>query len=135
MKWTTSRRVPARRTSTASCRAKRTRSSPGGGTIINSVLQVIVNVVDFGMTAQQAVDEPRFHHQWLPDEVGWEAFEFPRDTWDALVKMGYVFHKTPGLVSSKTPGTIGDTETIAFDADGVRLGASDGRRGGAAVGW
>jgi gamma-glutamyltranspeptidase/glutathione hydrolase len=109
--------------------------SPGGGTIINSVLQVIVNVVDFGMTAQQAVDEPRFHHQWLPDEVGWEAFEFPRDTWDALVKMGYVFHKTPGLVSSKTPGTIGDTETIAFDADGVRLGASDGRRGGAAVGW
>src|ERR1051326_959149 len=52
----------------------------------------------------------------------------------ALVKMAYVFHKTPGLVSSKTPGTIGDTETIAFDADGVRLGASDGRRGGAAVG-
>jgi len=93
--------------------------SPGGGTIINSVLQVIMNVVDFGMTAQQAVDEPRFHHQWLPDEVGWEAFEFPRDTWDALVKMGYVFHKTPGLVSSKTPGTIGDVETIAFDADGL----------------
>jgi len=109
--------------------------SPGGGTIINSVLQVIVNVVDFGMTAQQAVDEPRFHHQWLPDEVGWEAFEFPRDTWDALVKMGYVFHKTPGLVSSKTPGAIGDVETIAFDADGVRLGASDARRGGVSVGW
>jgi len=109
--------------------------SPGGGTIINSVLQVIVNVVDFGMSAQEAVDAPRFHHQWLPDEVGWEAFEFPRDAWDALVKMGYVFHATPGLVSSKIPGSLGDAETIAFDANGDRLGASDPRRGGVSVGW
>ncbi|HEV2718504.1 MAG TPA: gamma-glutamyltransferase [Thermoanaerobaculia bacterium] len=109
--------------------------SPGGGTIINSVLQVIVNVVDFGMSVQEAVDAPRFHHQWLPDEIGWEAFEFPRDTWDALVKMGYVFHPTAGLVSSKIPGSLGDAETIAFDANGDRLGASDPRRGGASVGW
>ncbi len=109
--------------------------SPGGGTIINTVLQVIVDVIDFGMNVQQAVDAPRFHHQWLPDEVGWESFEFSHDTWDALVKMGYVFHKTPGLVSSKTPGTIGDAETIGFDANGVRLGASDSRRGGVAIGW
>ncbi len=109
--------------------------SPGGGTIINTVLQVIVNVVDFGMSAQEAVDAPRFHHQWLPDEVGWEAFEFPRDMWDALVRMGYVFHPTPGLVSSKIPGALGDAETIAFDANGDRLGASDPRRGGASVGW
>jgi gamma-glutamyltranspeptidase / glutathione hydrolase len=109
--------------------------SPGGGTIINTVLQVIVNIVDFGMSAQQAVDAPRFHHQWLPDEIGWEAFEFPRDTWDALVAMGHKFHATPGLVSSKTPGSIGDAECIAFDANGDRLGAADGRRGGTAVGW
>jgi gamma-glutamyltranspeptidase/glutathione hydrolase len=109
--------------------------SPGGATIINSVLQVIVNMIDFGMNVQQAVDAPRFHHQWSPDEVGWEAFEFSRDTWDALLKMGYVFHATPGLVSSKTPGSIGDVETVAFDANGDRLGASDGRRGGVAVGW
>jgi gamma-glutamyltranspeptidase/glutathione hydrolase len=109
--------------------------SPGGGTIINTVLEVIVNIVDFGMNAQEAVDAPRFHHQWLPDEVGWERYEFPRETWDALVKMGYAFHAVPGLVSAKMPGTIGDAETIAFDANGVRLGASDGRRGGAAVGW
>jgi gamma-glutamyltranspeptidase/glutathione hydrolase len=109
--------------------------SPGGGTIINTVLQVIVNIVDFGMNVQQAVDAPRFHHQWLPDEIGWEAFEFPRDTWDALVKMGHTFHATPGLVSSKTPGAIGDAECIAFDANGDRLGAPDSRRGGAAVGW
>ena len=109
--------------------------SPGGGTIINTVLQVIVNIVDFGMNAQQAVDAPRFHHQWLPDEIGWEAFEFPRDTWDALVNMGHKFHAIPGLVSSKTPGSIGDAECIAFDPNGDRLGASDGRRGGMAVGW
>jgi gamma-glutamyltranspeptidase/glutathione hydrolase len=109
--------------------------SPGGGTIINTVLQVIVNIVDFGMNAQQAADAARFHHQWLPDEVGWEAYEFPRETWDALVRMGYVFHTTPGLVSSKTPGSIGDAEVIAFDVDGTRLGASDPRRGGASVGW
>jgi gamma-glutamyltranspeptidase/glutathione hydrolase len=109
--------------------------SPGGGTIINTVLQVIVNIVDFGMNPQQAADAPRFHHQWLPDEVGWESYEFPRETWDALVTMGYSFHATPGLVSSKTPGSMGDAEVIAFDADGTRLGASDGRRGGASVGW
>jgi gamma-glutamyltranspeptidase/glutathione hydrolase len=109
--------------------------SPGGATIINAVLQVIVNVVDFGMNLQQAVDAPRIHHQWLPDEVGWEAFELPRDTWDALVKMGYVFHATPGLVSSKTPGALGDVHAVMIDADGTRLGASDPRRGGVAVGW
>jgi gamma-glutamyltranspeptidase/glutathione hydrolase len=109
--------------------------SPGGGTIINTVLQVIVNIVDFGMSPQEAVDATRFHHQWLPDEVGWERYEFPRDTWDALTKMGYVFHAVPGLVSSKTPGNIGDAEVIAFDTNGTRLGASDPRRGGASVGW
>src|SRR5207253_10985612 len=43
--------------------------SPGGGPIINTVLQVIVNVIDFGMNVQQAIDAPRFHHQWLP-EIG-----------------------------------------------------------------
>jgi gamma-glutamyltranspeptidase/glutathione hydrolase len=109
--------------------------SPGGGTIINVVLQVIVNVVDFGMDVQQAVDAPRFHHQWSPDEVGWEAFEFPRDTWDALLKMGHLFHATPGLVSSKTPGSIGDAHAVMIDDAGLRLGASDARRGGMAVGW
>ncbi len=46
--------------------------SPGGRTIINTVLQIIVNVIDFGMEVQQAVDEPRIHHQWLPDRVNME---------------------------------------------------------------
>jgi gamma-glutamyltranspeptidase/glutathione hydrolase len=102
--------------------------SPGGGFIINAVLQVIVNVVDFGMNIQEAVDAPRFHHQWMPDKIAWEPFEFSRDTNDALVKMGYVFAEKADFQ--------GDTESIAVDPkSGDRLGASDPRRGGAAVGW
>jgi gamma-glutamyltranspeptidase / glutathione hydrolase len=102
--------------------------SPGGSTIINSVLQVIVNVIDFGMTVQEAVDAPRFHHQWLPDKIGWEEFEFPRDTREALEKMGHIF--------AEKPGGIGDMHVVMIDPqNGMRLGASDPRRGGAAVGW
>ena len=102
--------------------------SPGGGTIINTVLQVIVNVVDFGMDLQEAVDSPRFHHQWLPDKIAWEPFEFSRDTSGALEKAGYVF--------AEKPGYLGDAEGIMVDPQsGARLGASDPRRGGAAIGW
>jgi gamma-glutamyltranspeptidase/glutathione hydrolase len=102
--------------------------SPGGATIINTVLQVIVNVVDFGMNLQEAVDSPRFHHQWLPDKIAWEPFEFSRDTSDALEKAGYVF--------AAKPDTMGDAEGIMVDPQsGARLGASDPRRGGVAVGW
>ncbi|MCV4753693.1 gamma-glutamyltransferase, partial [Escherichia coli] len=46
-----------------------TVGSPGGPTIINTVLQVIVNIIDHGMNIQQAIDAPRIHHQWLPDEL------------------------------------------------------------------
>ena len=102
--------------------------SPGGSTIINTVLQVIVDVVDFGMNIQQAVDSPRFHHQWLPDKIAWEPFEFSRDTTDALVKMGHIFAEKPEF--------IGDAHAIAVDPKtGDRLGASDPRRGGVAAGW
>jgi gamma-glutamyltranspeptidase/glutathione hydrolase len=102
--------------------------SPGGSTIINTVLQVIINVVDFGMNIQEAIDSPRFHHQWLPDKIIWEPFEFSRDTTDALEKMGHIFNEKPDY--------IGDAHAIGVDArDGARLGASDPRRGGQAVGW
>ena len=50
--------------------------SPGGRTIINTVLQTILNVVDFGMNVQEAVDAPRFHHQWLPDRARARALRF-----------------------------------------------------------
>ena len=102
--------------------------SPGGSTIINTVLQVIVNVVDFGMNIQEAIDSPRFHHQWLPDKIKWEPFEFSRDTTDALGKMGHVFEEKPEL--------IGDAHAVAVDPNsGERLGASDPRRGGIPIGW
>jgi gamma-glutamyltranspeptidase/glutathione hydrolase len=101
--------------------------SPGGSTIINTVLQVIINVVDFGMNIQEAIDSPRFHHQWLPDKINWEPFEFSRDTTDALTKMGHVFNERGEY--------IGDAHAIAIAPDGARLGASDPRRGGTAIGW
>jgi gamma-glutamyltranspeptidase/glutathione hydrolase len=102
--------------------------SPGGATIINTVLQVIVNVIDYKMNMQQAIDAPRFHHQWLKDEIAWEPFEFSRDTWDVLTKMGHVF--------SERAGHIGDAHGVMIDPkDGMRLGASDPRRGGMAAGY
>ena len=107
--------------------------SPGGPTIINTVLQVILNVVDFGMTVQEAVDAPRFHHQWLPDEIFWENNDLQSDTRAALERMGHIFRAKPGFSDLDT---IGDGHAVIIDpATGLRLGASDPRRGGAAVGW
>jgi gamma-glutamyltranspeptidase/glutathione hydrolase len=101
--------------------------SPGGPTIITTVADVLINVVDFGEDIQRAVNAPRFHHQWMPDELRVEAWQLSPDTLDLLEKMG---HKL------KPTGSWGDAECIAIEsASGERLGASDARNGGAAVGW
>jgi gamma-glutamyltranspeptidase / glutathione hydrolase len=63
--------------------------SPGGRTIINTVLETIVNVVDFGMNAQEAVDAPRFHHQWLPDRVQYERNGLSPETIAELQRRGH----------------------------------------------
>jgi gamma-glutamyltranspeptidase/glutathione hydrolase len=63
--------------------------SPGGRTIINTVLNTIVNVIDFGMNAQEAVDAGRIHHQWLPDRINYERHKFSPDTLALLQKMGH----------------------------------------------
>jgi gamma-glutamyltranspeptidase/glutathione hydrolase len=63
--------------------------SPGGRTIINTVLQTLVNVVDFGMNAQEAVDAGRFHHQWLPDRITYERFALSPDTLALLRAKGH----------------------------------------------
>ena len=63
--------------------------TPGGPTIISSVLQTILDVLDFGMNAQQAVDYPRFHHQWMPDLLYMESYGFSPDTIDALRRKGH----------------------------------------------
>ena len=64
--------------------------SPGGRKIINAVLLTIVNVIDFGMNVQQAVDFPRFHHQWLPDQILHERWGLSPDTIEKLVARGHV---------------------------------------------
>lgn len=108
--------------------------SPGGPTIINTVLHVILNVVDFGMDIQEAIDAPRFHHQWLPDVIMWEKFGVNPDTRAALEKMGHTFREIPGM--SRTPSDIGDAQGVMIDAKtGTRMGASDPRLGGAPAGW
>lgn len=68
--------------------------SPGGRTIINTVLLTVVNVVDFGMNAQQAVDAPRFHHQWLPDRIAYERYGISPDTLAILQSRGHALRET-----------------------------------------
>jgi gamma-glutamyltranspeptidase/glutathione hydrolase len=63
--------------------------SPGGRTIINTVLLTVINAVDFGMNAQEIVDAGRFHHQWLPDRISYERFAFSPDTIDLLRRKGH----------------------------------------------
>lgn len=106
-----------------------TVGSPGGPTIINTVFDVISNVIDYNMNIQQAIDAPRIHHQWLPDELVYEPFGLSGDTQKALVARG---HK---LV--KKPRYLGDCEGIMIEEKtGIRLGATDPRRSdGMAVGW
>ena len=99
----------------------------GARTIINTVLETIVDVVDFGMNAQEAIDAPRFHHQWLPDEIYWEPLEFNQDTRTALEAMGHQFREKPSA--------LGDAQGIEIDSKGMRLGAADPRLGGAAAGY
>lgn len=102
--------------------------SPGGPTIINTVLQVILNVIDFRMNLQQAIDMPRVHHQWLPDEIVYEPFGLSRDTIEALRQRG---HKL-----TEKPRSIGDVHGIMIEPNTkIRLGASDGRLDGRAIGY
>lgn len=105
-----------------------TTGTPGGPTIINTVLQVITNVVDYGMNIQQAIDAPRIHHQWLPDELVFEPYGLSGDTQKALLARGHKFAK---------PRYLGDAQGIMIEeTTGVRLGATDPRRSdGLAVGY
>ncbi len=105
-----------------------TVGSPGGPTIINTVLCVITNVIDYDMNIQQAIDAPRIHHQWLPDEVVGEPYGLSGDTQRALTSRGHALAKQRYL---------GDAEGIMIEEKtGVRLGATDPRRSdGLAVGY
>lgn len=101
--------------------------SPGGGRIITTVLQVVLNVVDFKMNVQEAVDAPRFHHQWLPDAIRLERQGFPADVVTALEAMGH---------TTDVGADMGDVHAIMIDeSTGLRLGASDPRQDGRTLGY
>jgi gamma-glutamyltranspeptidase / glutathione hydrolase len=101
--------------------------SPGGRTIINTVLETIVDAVDFGMNAQEAVDAARFHHQWLPDVINYEKFGFSADTVKELERRGHTLREG---------GSQGVAQVIIYNAkENVLEGGNDRRAGdGAAVG-
>ena len=100
--------------------------SPGGGTIINTVLEVLLNALVFHLDVRQAVTEPRFHHQWEPDVLVLEK-AISEDTINRLRSSGY---------QTKTVDAMGDCEAIEVDpATGWRFGASDPRGDGRAVGY
>jgi gamma-glutamyltranspeptidase/glutathione hydrolase len=100
--------------------------SPGGSRIISTVLETLINILDHSMGPQEAVDAPRLHHQWLPDEVAYERSGLPPDTIATLAGMGYK------LVEQKPWGAV---ELIEI-ANGRLYGANDSRRpAGAAIGY
>jgi gamma-glutamyltranspeptidase / glutathione hydrolase len=102
--------------------------SPGGRTIINTALETIVDVVDFGMNAQEAVDAPRFHHQWLPDRIDYEKYGLSPDTRKELERRGHTLREGRG--------SQGVAQVIVYNAkEDVLEGGTDRRASdGAAVG-
>ena len=95
--------------------------TPGGSTIITSVFQTILNVIEFDKPIQEAVTVPRFHHQWLPDQIQVEK-DFPRNTREKLIEMGYVI---------KERSNYGRTELlqITYSKKGKKISAVADKRG------
>jgi gamma-glutamyltranspeptidase/glutathione hydrolase len=101
--------------------------TPGGATIITTVLQTILNVVDHGMTVSQAVQAPRVHHQHLPDQIWYEAGSLSPETLSGLRELGHTLVERGGV--------SGDVQAIVIAGDGRLEAFSDPRRGGAAAGY
>ncbi len=100
--------------------------TPGGSTIITSVFQTIINVVDFGMGMQEAVEAPRFHHQWLPDMVMTENDGFESNLIKELEAMGHQF---------RPAGKMGRVDAILVLKDGSLESGADPRGDDAAAGY
>ncbi len=99
--------------------------SPGGSTIITTTAQIIMNVIDFNMSIEDAVEAPRFHHQWLPDYIQIEEKKFSIETINELNKRGHeIKHRT----------SIGEANSIQV-LDGLLYGAADSRRNSHAMGY
>lgn len=100
--------------------------TPGGSTIITSVFQAILNVVDFGMTMQEAVAAPRFHHQWLPDQIDYEPNAISENVRESLKQKGYTL---------KERKPYGRVEGILVNSDKTYQAGADPRGDDKAVGY
>jgi gamma-glutamyltranspeptidase/glutathione hydrolase len=120
-------------------RVRMVLGSPGGSRIISAVLETLLNVIDYGMDAQEAVDAPRLHHQWLPDILFAEPFALSPDTWKALEAMGYTIKtQAPwGAVELICSGSLEQAGPSGMPTDSVAshgpkrfsyYGANDPRR-------
>jgi gamma-glutamyltranspeptidase/glutathione hydrolase len=98
--------------------------TPGGTTIPTSVFQTLVNILDFGLSTEDAVNKPKFHHQWLPDQVAVER-SFPKEVREALEKMGYKIAER---------SSIGRVEAIKVLPDGSFEAVADRRGDDSAAG-
>ena len=103
--------------------------SPGGSTIITTVLQVIINVIDHKMAIDDAVSLPRFHHQWQPNSIIFDPFAFSPDTRAALEAKGHIGFSKPTYGRG-----IGDANSILIKGDDIH-GIKDPRNAGAALGF